>query len=154
MSSMPQTIALHPTQIDVDVGVCNSPTKCMYAQYLRRLFPSASYIAVNPNGVTITLDGWYYHYMVPKRTVIKMTEFDNDKNIDVATATARVSLAERRPVTYVSTPAVREYHRQKSARRRADPAHIRPESKQTLRATVARSRKLELERKQVVPDAD
>jgi hypothetical protein len=96
-------------------------------------------VAVNPNGVTITIAKHYYHYRIPKKTVVMMVEFDNGKKIDPAKAEVTVQMTDFRPCTYESTPDVKEQHRLRSARRRADPNYIRPDSWRTLRATVARS---------------
>ena len=137
--SMPHELDIVPTKEDAITGICNSPTKCMYVLPIRRRFKTATYVAVNPNGITITIDGMYYHYMIPKLAVAKMAEFDNGKPIDVSKAAIRATLANYRMANYESTPEAREYHRLKSARRRADPEYVRPEGRQTLRAIIARS---------------
>lgn len=140
---MPRTIIMKPSKDDIAAGIHNSPTKCMYAMFLRRLFPKASFIAVNPNGITITLNGQYYHFRISKKTVAKMAEFDKGIEIDPAKAVTEVELIEHHLATYTSTPEAREYHRLKAARRRADPDYVRPDGL-TLRAIVARSMKVEL----------
>ena len=141
---MPSRFWLEPTRDDALVGVCNSPQKCMYAMNTRRLFPTASYVGVNPNGVTITLGGFYYHYTVPMRGVAGMATYDKaGKDItdaELKKSKVMLHLREVRPCNYVSTPEVKAYHRHNSARRRADPDYVRPDSRNTLRAQVARSR--------------
>jgi hypothetical protein len=140
---MPQNLRLTPTEKDRRLGVCNSPTKCMYALVLRRLFPDATYVSVNPNCVALTLGGQYHHYTMPKKGVLALARFDNSgkdiESLDLKKAEVTLSLAEQRPCAYVSTEATRKYHREKSAQRRADPDYVRPDSRQTVRAQLARS---------------
>jgi len=140
---MPTTIKLEPTADDVRNGVCNSPTKCMYAIFLRRKFPRASNVSVNPNCITITVNGVYYHYTIPMKGVVAMADFDKYGNEltaeQIAAAQVTATLANKRKATYISTPEVRAKHRIKSAIYRARPEYD-PRSKATLRAIVARSR--------------
>jgi hypothetical protein len=141
---MPAQFTLEPTRQDALTGVCNSPRKCMYAKNTWRLFPGATYVGVNPNGVTITLNGFYYHYAVPKRAVACMAVYDkNGKFItdaDLKKARVTVHLSDVKPCSYNSTEEVKARHRQNSAKRRSDPNYVRPDSKNTLRAQLARSR--------------
>jgi len=140
---MPHAFTLAPTRQDVLAGVCNSPTKCMYARCGRRLFPGVTYFGVNPNGVTITYSAMYYHYGVPKKAVAFMARYDQvGKNLtdaELKKAKVTLTLVGVKPSGYTSTEATREYHRKKSAKRRADPDYVRPDSRNTLRAQVART---------------
>ena len=141
---MPSRFYLEPTRDDALSGVCNSPQKCMYAMNVRRMFPKATYVGVNPNGVTVTLEGFYYHYTIPMRGVLAMSTFDKAgqgiTDDELKTARVALRLREVRSCSYVSTPEAKAYHRRNSARRRADPNYVRPDSRNTLRAVVARSR--------------
>jgi hypothetical protein len=140
---MPQRFTLAPTRQDALLGVCNSPRKCMYALCGRRMFPNATWFEVNPNGATVTLGGFYYHYTVPKRAVACMAIYDKTGKFitdsDLKKAKVTLHLADMRACRYESTEAAREYHRKKSARRRADPDYVRPDSRNTLRAQIAHS---------------
>jgi hypothetical protein len=141
---MPHRFTLEPTREDALLGVCNSPQKCMYAKNTWREFPDATYIGVNPNGVTITLGGFYYHYAVPMKAVVSMATYDKVGKLitdsELQKAKVTLHLTDVRPCSYVSTPETKEYHRKNSAHRRADPDYVRPDSRNTLRAQVARSR--------------
>lgn len=140
---MPHSFTLAPIRQDVLAAVCNSPTKCMYAKNGRRLFPGVTYFGVNPNGVTITLNGFYYHYSVPKKAVAFMARFDKIgraiTDAELKKAKVTLTLVGVKPCGYTSTEAVKEYHRKKSAQRRANPDYVRPDSRNTLRAQVART---------------
>ena len=139
---MPHAFTLAPTRRDVLVGICKSPTKCMYARAGRRLFPWLTYFGMNPNGATATTGGFYYHYGVPKKAVLSIARFDEFGKLltdaDLKKARVTLTLVGVKPCGYKSTEESREYHRKKSARRRADPNYIRPDSRNTLRAQVAR----------------
>jgi hypothetical protein len=142
---MPHEFTLEPTRQDALSGTCNSPTKCMYAKAAWRLFSSASWIGVNPNGVTITNGGFYYHYSVPKKAVACMTIYDKNgkfiSDADLKKSKVTLRLTGVKPCSYESTEEVKERHRASSAKRRADPNYVRPDSKNTLRAQLARSQR-------------
>jgi hypothetical protein len=140
---MPHEFTLEPTRQDALLGVCNSPTKCMYAKCAWREFPNSTWIGVNPNGVTITLGGFYYHYGVPKKAVACMAIYDKAgkfiTDADLKKAKVTLHLSNVKPCGYKGTEEVKERHRKNSAKRRADPEYVRPDSKNTLRAQLARS---------------
>ena len=139
---MPPSIRIKPTMADALAGVCNSPTKCMYAICLWRMFPSASHISVNPNCITITMNGRYYHYMLPMKGVLCMSNYDKTgpaiTSEEIVAAEITVTATYDRKAGYMSTPEVRAKHRIKSAKYRARPEYD-PRSKATLRAIVSRS---------------
>jgi len=136
---LPISLRIEPTQADIVAGTCHSPTKCMYAMALRRMFPRATYVSVNSNCVTITLNGIYHHYTIPKRAVKNIILYDDKKPINIAKSKITISLADKRPAAYISTAEVRESHRLRSACYRARPGYVRPDSRTTLRAQLARA---------------
>lgn len=140
---MPHEFTVAPTREDALLGICNSPTKCMYARAIRRLFPNATYVSVNPNVVTITLAGRYYHFRIPKKCVMYMAKFDRTGKLladtDLKKAKVTLTLTDVKTCKYEGTIAVKERHRQNSAVRRADPSYVRPDSRNTLRAQLARN---------------
>ena len=139
-TELPASMRIKPTHEDVVRGTCNSPTKCMYAMALRRMFPRATYISVNTNCITITLDGIYYHYMLPKKAIKNILLYDDKQEIDLDKSQVTIELRGSKPSAYESTPEVREKHRIKTARRRASPGYIRPETRQTLRGMLTNAR--------------
>lgn len=139
-ATLPSSLRIVPTRADIIAGTCNSPTKCMYAMALRRMFPSATYVSVNTNCITITLNGVYYHYIIPRKAVKNIVLYDDSKPIDTSKAQITLDLATSRPANYVSTKETREYHRIKSAKRRASPDYVRPDSRETIRGQLARAR--------------
>lgn len=136
-------ITLEPTRLDAIMGVCNSPHKCMYNLTARRIFPSASNITVNPNGLSVTLNGEYHHYKMTMKGVQGMANFDHDGAAisDEKLKKAKITLdyVGSKPASYKGTPTEKEAHRKKSARYRARPGYVRPDGRHTLRAQVART---------------
>lgn len=141
---MPQSLRIEPIQEDIVRGTCDHPTKCMYALCLRRMFPSATYVSVNPNCISITIYGMYYHYTVPLKAVKNIADYDDTKIVDLRKAAVTATLAGVRICKYQSTDAVKKYHRERTARKRANPDYVRPESKVTLRRLLSKGRKQKL----------
>ena len=139
---MPKSLRLRPSQEDVVKGQCNHPTKCMYALCLWRMFPKATYISVNPNCITITIYGFYYHYGIPLNAVKHISEYDENRPIDIRRAAVTATFVGVRACRYQPTAEAKEYYREKSARRRADPDYVRPDSKQTVRGLLAHGRSM------------
>lgn len=143
---MPHEFTVLPTREDALLGVCNSPTKCMYARAIRRRFPNATYVAVNPNEVTITLGGRYYHFRIPRKCVLFMAKYDRLGKLisdsDLKKAKVTLTLTDVKACKYEGTIAVKERHRRNSAVRRADPTYVRPDGRDTLRAQLARNSSL------------
>lgn len=145
-SKVPSVISLEPTPLDRDMGVCNSPTKCMYNLTARREFPTATHISVQPGYMVVTIDGEYHYYGVPLKGTRTVVEYDKaGKNLsDENLKKAKITLhwIRSRKCSYKGTEAEKAYHRKKSARYRATPGYVRPDGKNTIRAQVARTYKV------------
>lgn len=141
----PMKITLEPTRTDSILGVCNSPHKCMYVFPLRRIFPNAANITVNPNRVSITINKVYHHYGMVLKGVLAMANFDHDganmSDADLKKAKITLRYIGSKPASYKGTDAEKEAHRLKSARYRACPGYVRPDRGNTIRAQVARTAK-------------
>lgn len=136
---MPSRITLAPTEEDKLLGVCGSPSKCMYARTLRRLYPSAKHATVNPSGITIVIDGINYHYSIPKKASLIIAQHDVDQKKELDTSKARiVSKLVAKKAALKETPEQREKHRIRSKKLRASPGYIRPDSSLSLRARTAK----------------
>lgn len=143
---MPQEVLIEPTPLDRDMGVCNSPRKCMLNLTLRRHFPTATFISINPNGATITVDGEYHSFHIPLKGVRIIARFDKlGKNLsdeELKKSSFTIVYRNTRPATYKGTDAEKKFHRERSARYRARPDYVRPDGRQTIRAQISRTIKI------------
>ena len=140
---MPHEILLEPTPQDRDMGVCNSPRKCMLNLTLRRHFPTATFISINPNGASVTVAGEYHRFHIPLKGVSVIAKFDklgkNMSDAELKKSKFTIVFMDTRPATYKGTDAEKKFHRERSARYRARPGYIRPDGKQTVRAQISRT---------------
>ena len=146
---MPRSLWIQPNEEDEALGDNCSPTKCMLALCLRRRFTNASYISVNPNRVTITIDRMYYHYALPNKALEAIVNFDDKKHTEIRKEGVGLTLIDTRFSDYDGTPEARERHRLNSAIRRADPDYVRPDSSQTIRGKLAAARRRRREKEKV-----
>jgi hypothetical protein len=90
---LPDKIRIEITTHDVENAICGSPTRCTIANAIRRMFPKSSWIAVNPNRITITYENMYHHFNMPNAGLKIVKETDNGTLV----------LGKRREITISST---------------------------------------------------
>lgn len=138
-AGMPKFLTVQPTKTEIKDGATTHPTKCMYALAIRRLFPQATFVSVNPNGITVTYKGRYYHYHIPTLAAHALMDFDAKAlgNVDPRDLKMTPTLVSTRPVRDVPERE-KELHRLNSRKRRSDPNYERPDKKRkaTLRARI------------------
>jgi hypothetical protein len=144
---MPLEVTLEPTALDRRMGVCGSPDKCMYNLTARRdYFPTATHIRVQPGYMVVTQDGEYHYYGMPLKGTATVAKYDKEgrnlSDADLKKGKITLRWMWSRKCSYKGTAAQKEYHRKKSARYRADPNHVRPDSHNTIRMQVARTHKI------------
>lgn len=135
MKALPSKLRITLIEDDILNGVCDAPTKCMYAMAIRRIYPQASYVKVNPNGLTITANGKYYRYQIPTKAAKFLLEFDEGKihNPEDVFMTANLVEVKTANVPRVATESERKLHRENSAKLRAEPGYKRVD---TLRKRI------------------
>ena len=151
---IPSVITLAPTPGDRDRGVCNSPTKCMFVYPAQRIFPGAR-ITVNPHRLTVSIGGEYHHYGMPRKGVFNVAMYDKRgkamTDAEVKKAVITLHLIGTKKASYKGTKVEKERHRLNSAKRRATPGYIRPDSSRaTIRSQLAHTYKIKKLEKELV----
>ena len=69
-------VRLEPTEKECAEGIPGSERHCQYALDMRRQFPTAKGCLVRPHLVTLTDQGFYWHYTVPNKAAHKIMDHD------------------------------------------------------------------------------
>ena len=80
--TLPKKLVTTLKEIDLEFAVCGSPTRCAEANCLRRMYPEATFVKVNPNIATITYHAIIYHYSIPN-TLLKIVQMNDDGSLQL-----------------------------------------------------------------------
>lgn len=75
---LPKNIKITVLPVDLENAICGSPTSCAIARSLIRSYPSRTYVKVNPNLVTLSINGLTHHFTLPKKALDLIGMNDDD----------------------------------------------------------------------------
>jgi hypothetical protein len=88
---LPDKLKFRAIESDLVNAICGSTTHCTFANTVRRTLPTATFVRVMANKVTISLNGILYHYSLPD-SVLRLVAQNDDGTLTFSVADRNVTL--------------------------------------------------------------